>query len=211
MAVLDKKSVDKAVEQALANKTQRKFTQSVDLAINFRDLDFKKPENRVNLDVVLPHPPRQVKVAVFAEGQLALDAKKVADAVFNSSDITVFASDKKRQADLLDYSLLAAPQLMALIGKQLGQLLGTKGKLPKPILPGTNLGDLVAKTRATITLKVKGKMLPCLHCIVGKENMAREQVVENVMAVLEALSKKVPESNIASVYVKTTMGKPVKV
>ncbi|NYZ74762.1 50S ribosomal protein L1, partial [Candidatus Micrarchaeota archaeon] len=84
---LDKKSIDKAVEQALANKSERKFTQSVDIAINFRDLDFKKPENRVNVDVVLPHAAKQVKVAVFAEGQLAVDAKKVADAVFGSADI----------------------------------------------------------------------------------------------------------------------------
>jgi len=208
---LDKKGIEKAVEQALANKSERKFTQSVDIAINFKDLDFKKPENRVNVDVALPHAAKAVKVAVFAEGQLAVDAKKVADAIFSSADIPVFASDKKKQAELMQYSLLAAPQLMAVIGKQLGQVLGTKGKLPKPILPGMNLADLVAKTRSSVTLKVKGKMLPCLHCIIGKENMPKEQIVENALAVVEAILKKVPEPNVASVYVKTTMGKPAKV
>ncbi|HII38765.1 TPA: 50S ribosomal protein L1 [Candidatus Micrarchaeota archaeon] len=207
----DKKSVEKAVEQALAQKSERKFTQSVDLAINFKELDFKKPENRVNTDIALPNAARQVKVAVFADGQLALDAKNVADAVFGAADITAFASDKKKQAELLKYSLLAAPQFMAVIGKQLGQVLGTKGKLPTPILPGINLAELVKKTRASITLKVKGKMLPCLHCIVGRENMPKEQIVENVMAVLEVVIKKVSEPRVASAYVKTTMGKPVKV
>ncbi|MGB9577025.1 MAG: 50S ribosomal protein L1 [Candidatus Micrarchaeia archaeon] len=208
---LDRKKIEKAVEAALAQKSERKFKQSIDLAVNFRDIDFKKPENRINLDVVLPHPPKEVKVAVFADGQLALDAKKVADLVISGAEIPGFASDKAKQKQLLSYSLLASTQLMPVVAKNLGQFLGTKGKVPKPILPNANLAELVKKTKQSITVKNKGKFLPCVHCLIGREDMSKEQITDNAFAVLEAITHKVPESQVASVYIKSTMGKPAKV
>jgi large subunit ribosomal protein L1 len=210
--IVDKNAVQKALEACLSeSKGKRKFTQSVDLAINFKDLDFTKAENRLNLDVVLPHAPRDLKVAVFADGTLAFEAKKVLDKVIEGAEIAGIAGDKKKQKELLGYSLLAAPQLMAQVGKQLGQLLGARGKLPKPIMPGANLKELVENAKKSVNLKTKGKNLPSVHCIVGKETMNPNELVENILAVLEAVEKVVPEPKIKSVFVKTTMGKAVKV
>lgn len=212
MALLDKKKIGAAVAAALeSSKGKRKFTQSVDLAINFQDVDFKSPEQRITLDVVLPHKARDVKVAIFADGQAGTDAKKVADAVFSTDDINAFAADKKKQKELLNYSFLATPSLMAVVGKNLGQLLGARGRLPKPLPPNANAGAMVEQIRRQITLKSKGKYLPVLHAPVGNEKMPEDQIAENVLAVLEALLKKTTESNIASIYVKTTMGAPVKI
>ncbi len=213
MASLDKKSIQAAVEKALAEgKGKRKFKQSFDLAVNFKDIDFKKAENRLSVDVVLPIAPRPVQVAVFADGQIALDAKKAGvEIVIAGADIPTYVTDKTKQKQLLQYSLLATPPLMGLIGKQLGQVLGAKGKLPKPILPNSNLVDLVEKTRRTVNLKTKGKFLPCVHCIIGNEEMTPAQLTENVLTVVESLLGKIQASQIKSLVLKTTMGTPVKI
>ncbi|MFQ5405949.1 MAG: 50S ribosomal protein L1 [Candidatus Micrarchaeia archaeon] len=208
----DKKRIQTAVSKALEeSKGKRKFTQSIDLAINFTDVDFKKPENRINTDVALPHVPKELKVAIFADGQLAIDAGKIADRVISPAQITSYASDKKKQGELLQYSLLSAPKLMAVVGKQLGQLLGARGKLPKPVLPNANLAETIKRARSVVTLKTKGKYLPCLHCIVGRETMNAEEITENILTIMEAVKTKVKEPQIKSILVKTTMGKPVKI
>ncbi len=207
---MDSKSIAKAVEACLAAKKPVKFTQSIDLAINV-DVDFKKPENRVNLDVVLPHAVNDVKVAVFADGDVAFNAKPVVDLIIPGSDVPKYAADKKLQKELLQYSILAAPNLMVQIAKSLGQVLGTAGKLPKPILPNANIKDLVEKTKKSIVIKSKGKYLPTLNCIVGRENMPVEKIVENILAILEQLNKKIPDSQLKTIYLKTTMGKAVRV
>lgn len=209
---MDKNKLTAAVTKALEQgKGKAKFSQSVEVAVNFRDVDFNKPENRLNLDVVLPFAPKIPKVAVFADGQLALDARGVCDKVISGNDIESYAKDKKLQKELLQYTLLASTQLMPVIGKTLGQVLGTKGKLPKPVMPGMNLKDLVSRTQRSVSIKTKGKYLPTVHCIIGKEAMPAEQIVENLQAILESIEKKIPEHQIASIYVKTTMGQAVKV
>ncbi len=211
--VLDKKAVAEAVALALADgKGKRKFTQSVDLAFNFRDVDFKKPENKLNLDVVLPYPPKAVKIAVFADGIVANEVQKAgADLIIPSSEIASYANEKPKQAKLAGYFILSEPKLMAQVGKALGQFLAAHNRNARPIPPGTNLKDLFERSRRTITLRSKGKLLPCVHCPVGNENMPVEQITENAFAVVEAVLKKIVDSKIKSVYVKTTMGKPARV
>lgn len=208
---LTRETVHSAVEEALEDKGKRKFAQSVDLAVNLQDVDFKKPENRVNIEVVLPHAANQLKVVVFADGQLAVEAKKVADLVITSSEMQAYAQDNKKMDTLAGCAVLASPQLMAQVGKAFGQFLSAKARLPKPILPNANLQALVESTRKSVVIKSKGKMLPTLHCIVGKESMAAEEITENILAVLDALKKKVAEHQIRDVCIKLTMGKSIRV
>ena len=210
--VFENDKVAKAVTAMLAEgKGKRKFKQSVDIAINFRDIDFNKPENRITLEVILPYAPRPVEVAVFADGQLAVDMKKLVPLVIGSEQIPAYASDKKKQKELLNYSLLSQTQLMAAVGKALGQVLGSKGKLPKPIMPNSNLVDIVEKAKRAVTLRTKGKYLPVVHCIVGNEEMTDKQLAENAVAVIDAVKHKASEGKIKSIYIKMTMGKPVAV
>lgn len=205
-------SVLKASQVCLSeSKGKRKFKQSVDLAINFQDLDFKKPEARVSLDVLLPHVAKTMKVAVFADGALASEAQKVADLVVPSATINEYATDKKKQQTLLMHALLAEPKLMAQIGKTLGQVLGARGKLPRPIPPNSNLSSQIDQAKRTIMLRTKGKYLPTVNCLVGNEEMTSDDLADNIVAVLEALNKKVADLNVKSVYVKTSMGKAFKI
>ncbi|MBI3587788.1 50S ribosomal protein L1 [Candidatus Micrarchaeota archaeon] len=207
-----RKQVEDAVQKALdAGKGRKKFSQSVDLAINFREVDFKKPENRLNVDVNLPFPPRQSKVAVFADGQLALEAKNAgADIVVTGLEIAGLASDAAKRDLVLSSAVLSSPQLIAQVGKTLGQALSAKGKTPKPILPNANLKELISRTRSSVTVKSKGKYLPTVNCLVGKETQTPEQISDNIILVLDAVIRKIPETNIASAYVKLTMGPAFK-
>ncbi|MEM3364438.1 MAG: 50S ribosomal protein L1, partial [Candidatus Micrarchaeia archaeon] len=125
--MIDNKSLKAAIEEVLKEKGKRKFKQTVDLSINFRGIDFNKPENRLNLEVPLPKGRgKQVKVAVFADGQGGTDAKKAgADLVLGSDAIEKYSKDKialKKLAN--EYTFLAEPKLMVNIGKSLGAVLG---------------------------------------------------------------------------------------
>ncbi|MEM3030648.1 MAG: 50S ribosomal protein L1 [Candidatus Micrarchaeia archaeon] len=210
---ISREQINRALGEALADKGKRKFTQSLEFILNFKGVDFGKPDKRLNLEVALPNGKGKVpKIAVFADGQLALDAKKDgADLVLAGADIPKLAADKPRLKQLMrDHEFLAAPQLMMQVGKSLGQAMGPKDKLPKPVMGG-KLGELIEKARRTVKLKTKGKNLPTVQCIVGNENMPVEQLAENIEAVLEAVKAKLGGENIASAFVKLTMGKPARI
>jgi len=209
--VFDKKNIRRALEKALEDKGKRKFKQSVEFIINFKGIDFKKPENRLNLSIFLPHAPKRgKKIAAFAEGQTALEAKKMGFTVFEPTDIEALAKDKKRLKKISkEYEFIAEPKLMVIVGKRLGQVLGPRGKLPKPIV-----GDLklVAKqVGSSVRVATKGKYLPVVQCAIGTEDMALEELVENAESVYEHVRGKVGDQNIKSLYVKLTMGRAVKV
>jgi len=209
---MKREQITTAVNAALAEKGKRKFTQSVELALNFRGIDFSKQDNRLNIEVALPKGKgRDVKVAVFADGQLALDAKNAGvELVISGAEIPKLATDKPRLKSFMKYEFLAQPQLMSVIGKSLGQVLGTKDRLPKPVM-GAALPALIERARKTVKIKTKGKYLPTVHCLVGTENMSADDIADNIEAVYEAVKTKLHEENIKSAYVKLTMGKPQKI
>jgi len=208
---MEREKILKALNGALEDKGKRKFTQSVELAINFRDIDFNKQDNRLNLEIVLPKGKgREQKVAVFGDGQVALDAKKAGLLVITTEEIPKLAADKAKLKSLLDYELLAQPNLMAVVAKNLGQTLGTRGKLPKPLL-GVKLEEAADRARKVVKVKSKGKYLPVVHCLVGTENMTAEELADNIEAVLEAVKAKTGEQRMKSIFVKLTMGKPRRI
>ncbi len=212
MAPINNDTLLKAVEQALEGKGSKKFIQTVELIVNFRGLDFTKPENRLNLEIPLPKGRgKQVKIAVFADGQAASDAKKAgADAVFGSDQIEKLAKNKAELKKVVkEYSFLAEPKLMVSIGKNLGQVLGTRGKMPKPF--AGKASDLMDRIRRTVVVRTKGKYMPVIHVPVGTEEMSPNDLMENISAVLELLKTKVNDANIKNIYIKLTMGEPVKV
>ncbi len=211
MAVFTKENIRKAIEKALEDKGKRKFKQSVEFIINFRGIDFKKPENRLNLSIVLPHePPKKRKIAVFAEGQTAFDAKKAGFTVFEPQDIEELSKDKKRLKSLAkEYEFIAEPKLMVQVGKSLGQVLGPRGKLPRPIVG--SLEATAKQVNSSVRIMTKGKYLPVVQCAIGTEDMSPNDLADNAEAVYEKIRAKVGDQYIKSLYVKLTMGKAVKV
>ncbi len=202
-----------AITAAKTQSPQRKFSQTWDLLINLRGLDLKKPENRMNTEFQLPEGRgKDVKVAVIADS-LAAAAKGVADFVIQKNDIETLARDKKQLKKIVnDHDwFLGEATVMAQVGKSLGAVLGPRGKIPKPIPPKTAIEPFVERARKTV--RVVLKETPVIHTVIGSESMPDDKVAHNAEALYGFVRDKLPKglNNIKSVYVKLTMGKPIKV
>ncbi|MEM2963615.1 MAG: 50S ribosomal protein L1 [Candidatus Anstonellales archaeon] len=198
-----------AIEKALLDKGKRNFTQSVEIIFSFKNVDFSKPDNRLNVEVALPKGRGKTpKVWVFAEQQMALEAKNAgADTVVGSSEITKMAQNKKALKKLArEYVFFAQPSFMVTIGKTLGQVLASRGKLPKPII-GASVSEMIELAKRTVKIASKGKNLPVAQCAIGTEKMSVDDLVENAEAVYSRVAEKVGSENIKRIYVKLTMGK----
>ncbi len=209
---MDRKKLVEAIKKALEEKGKRKFRQSVELIINIRGIDFNKSENRLNLDIVLPKGKggKELKSAVFAEGTTADDAKRAgADLIITPDAIASWAQPAKVKELADGYFLLAQPNLMGVVAKSLGQSLGKRGKHPRPMTG--NIKELLERSKKSVRIVSKGKYLPTAQALIGTEAMEAEDLVENAESVYDAVKAKVNEGNIRSVFVKLTMGKPVRV
>ncbi len=194
------------------NKNARKFEQSVELAINFKEIDFSKAANRLNLGINLPNGTgRGSKVAIFASDRSYLEqAAKSGIEVIDGNSLATIADDKERLKQLLDYSLLAQPSLMPSIAKQLGPFLGPRNKMPRPVMNVQEMAKAGGEFGNKITVRNKGRMLPTVHCVVGTEKMDAGKLYENIKEVVEQVAKIVGVGRIKSVYVKLTMSKPLR-
>jgi len=210
---MDKEIVD-AVKKAIENSKQRNFKESVDLAINLKYVDLSDPKKRINEEILLPKGRgKPIKVAVFASGETALKAKNSADLVLGPEDIDKLAENKrnaKKLANQYDYFLAEAP-LMTKIGKQLGVVLGPRGKMPKPIPPGSDPTGLIQNLKRTVRARSRDRRT--FHVPVGTKDMKPEDIAENIQEVLKKITQKLEKGtgNIDSVYVKTTMGPAFKI
>jgi large subunit ribosomal protein L1 len=207
-------SLKEALSKALDSPKQR-FTQSVDLVVNLRDVDPKKPENRFNELVELPNSPGKTpKICVIAGGQLAVEAKKSgADAILTREDLDSLAKNRKAARKLAkeyDFFVAEAP-MMPLVGRTLGPLLGPRGKMPTPIPPNAPLTPIIERLRRTVRIRLKDQ--PTIQCRIGAENMDADKLAENAQAVLRRLEEKLEKGvrNISKVFVKKTMGEAVEV
>jgi large subunit ribosomal protein L1 len=206
-------SINKAVGEVSATKN-RKFNQSIDLVINLKHLDMNKPENRIEQEVLLPSGRgKDVRIALFADGELAHQAKKIVDTVIEKDAIEGIAKDKKKGKKLAsDHDFfLSQTDMMALIGKSLGPILGPRGKMPRPIPPGIDIKPLVERLKKTVRMRTKDQLT--FHLPVGTEEMSEADLEKNVSTVLGALEGKLGKDshNIRSVFIKKTMGPSVKV
>ncbi|MGI6471892.1 MAG: 50S ribosomal protein L1 [Candidatus Methanomethylophilaceae archaeon] len=203
-----------AVQKALEGAKKRNFVETVELAINLKDIDLSIPKNRIQEDIVLPSGRgKDVRVCVIGGGELALKAKDVADLVIASEEIGTIADDKKQAKRIvndIDYFIAEAP-LMAEIGKRLGTVLGPRGKMPKPIAPGTDPEPMIEQLRKSVTVRTRDKKT--FHAPVGTVEMSAEDIAENIDVILGRVESHLEKGkhNIASAYVKTSMGPAEKV
>lgn len=209
--MINNETIKQAISKALEEKGSRKFVQSLEMAVNFKNIDMSKQENRLNLEIPLPKGRgKKINLVVFADGNLAADAKAAgADFVISSDEIPKYKkSEIKKLAKSSEF--FAQPQLMVVVGKNFGQILGGRGKIPKPLVG--NVANILKNARNSVKVRSRGKFLPVVHCAVGTEEMSVDDLAENVNAVLNAIKNKVGgDSSIKSVILKLSMGKPVKV
>lgn len=208
----DRTSLD-VVTEALGASPKRSFTESVELAINLKEVDLTVPKNRIEEEIPLPHGRgRPVSVALFGSPEMCQRVRGVADRVIASSELDEVVKDKKGAKKLVsevDFFLAEAP-LMPTIGKRLGVVLGPRGKMPRPLPPGADPTNLIGALKRSVRIRSKGNRT--FHAAVGTRQMPAEQIAGNVDAVLTRIVGKLERgrSNIESVYVKTSMGPAVR-
>ncbi|HUC38601.1 MAG TPA: hypothetical protein VL944_00540 [Candidatus Acidoferrum sp.] len=207
---MEKEQLEKLGSFIEANKGKRKFNQSVDLSINFSGIDFSKQDNKLNLEVKLPNGRgKESKVLIFSDDKnINAKAQQLGAKIVPSSEIATMANDRAKQNELLDYELVAQPSLMPAIAKQLGQFLGPRNKMPRPLLGDAT--QVIGGMGKSIFVRSKGKFLPTVHCVVGSEKMQLNELAANIDEVISTIAKKVGRQNIKSVYVKFTMSEPLK-
>ncbi|MBN2330856.1 MAG: 50S ribosomal protein L1 [Candidatus Aenigmarchaeota archaeon] len=200
------------LKEAREGSKPRKFAQAWDLIFVLRDIDLKKPENRLNLEFFLPGGiGKELKTAVVADS-LIPDAKKHADIVITKDEIPALGKNKKKLRKLArdyDWWFGEAP-LMPLIGKQLGAILGTRGKMPKPVPPKINMESLIKRSKGLVKIRLTNT--PVIQVMVGTESMPDEDVTKNIEGMINFVREHLPKgkNNIKNVLLKLTMGKPVK-
>jgi len=210
---MDKETLDKFSVFIQENKGKRKFNQSVELAINFTGYDTAKQDNRINLEVKMPNTKGRVhnKVVVFADDKAIVGKAEAAGAkIVPSAQLSSVATDKAFLSELLQSEIFAQPSLMPQIARALGQFLGPRNRMPRPLL-GLDVQKAVEDTGRSVFLRSKGKYLPTVHCMVATENMDVNQIAANIDEVVNAVVKKVGKEHIRSVYAKLTMSKPMKI
>ena len=204
-----------AVKEAKEQAKPRNFTQSIDVIINIKDLDVRKPENRFSEEVALPNGRgKPIKIGVIADGELALGAKNAGvDVVISKEDLQEFGKDIKAAKKVVNSvdSFIAQADMMPLVGRFLGPILGPRNKMPKPVPASARIEPLLERVQATI--KVGVKQQPSIQILVGTQDMEDEKLADNIEAVLAVLDRNLEKgrNQIKSMYIKATMGSVVRV
>jgi len=206
--------IENAVTRALEDAPPRNFRETVDLAINLRDIDLDDPSNRVDQDVVLPSGTGQeTQIVVFAEGETALRAEEAAEEVLDGDDLADLGDNDNEAKDLADETdfFLAEEDMMQDIGRYLGTVLGPRGKMPDPIAPDDDVVEMVERLKNSVTVRSRDRRT--FHTRVGAEDMSAEDIGDNIDVILRRLHADLEKGplNIDSIYVKTTMGPAVEV
>lgn len=188
-----------------------KFDETVEVAINL-GVDPRHADQMVRGVVALPNGTgRTVRVAVFARGAKADEAKAAGADVVGAEDLV-----EKVQGGNIDFDrCIATPDLMPLVGR-LGKVLGPRGMMPNPKV-GTVTMDVTAAVKASKggSVEFRVEKAGIVHAGVGKASFAADKLVENIKAFADAVNKAKPAGAkgqyINRVAVSSTMGPGVKV
>ena len=187
-----------------------KFDESIDIAVNL-GIDAKKSDQLVRGAVVLPKGTgKTVRVAVFAQGDKADEAKEAGADIVGFEDL---AAEVK--AGTMDFDVvIATPDAMRVVG-QLGQILGPRGLMPNPKV-GTvtpNVGEAVKNAKGG-QVQFRTDKSGIIHCTIGRASFAEDDLAENFKALIDALNKNKPGGAkgvyLRRVAVSRTMGPGVR-
>jgi len=201
MTILE--SVKKARESE-----KRNFNQTFDLIINLKEIDLKKAGNKIDEHFILPKGTgKEASITLFSDSAKKIEGCKI----IKGTEIESLGKKKKNLKKVIKETdfFLSEPKLMPVVGKHLGKFLAPRGMMPKPVAGDIN--KIIEDTKKGVKIKLDKQLI--IHTVVGSEKMDDKDIEENVKALLTYLEKKLPmkRNNIKSVYLKTTMGHPVKI
>ena len=188
-----------------------KFDESIDVAVQL-GIDAKKSDQVVRGAVVLPNGTGKTKrVAVFAQGAKAEEAKAAGADIVGMEDLAAEIKGGKMDFDVV----IASPDTMRIVG-QLGQVLGPRGLMPNPKV-GTVTPDVAQAVRNAKAGQVQFRVdkAGIVHATIGRRSFESDKLTGNLRALVEALNKAKPASSkgvyLRNVAVSSTMGVGVRV
>ena len=192
-------------------KISEKSDETVDVAVNL-GVDPKHADQMVRGVVALPNGTgKSVRVAVFAKGDKAEEAKKAGAELVGADDLAELIQKGEMNFD----RCIATPDMMMVVGK-LGKVLGPRGLMPNPKL-GTVTTDVAAAVKAAKggQIEFRAEKTGIVHAGVGKASFDEKAIAENIKALIDALNKAKP-SGVKGTYMKrvsvsSTMGPGVKI
>ncbi|MBW2039144.1 MAG: 50S ribosomal protein L1 [Deltaproteobacteria bacterium] len=213
-----KKKVDRTkrynLEEALdllSETSYARFDESVDVAIKL-GVDPKKPDQMVRGTVVLPNGTgKEVNILVFAQGEKEKEAREAGADYVGGEELVEKISKGWLEFD----KAIATPDIMKLVSK-LGKILGPRGLMPNPKV-GTVTFEVGKAVRDIKSGKVEFKVDKAgnLHVSVGKVSFGREKLMENILVLLDSVTKAKPASSkgayLRGLALSTTMSSGIKV
>ena len=188
-----------------------KFNESVDVSFNL-GIDASKSDQTVRGTVVLPQGTgKTVRIAVFAQGDKAQQAKDAGADIVGFEDLANDIKGGKMEFDVV----IASPDAMRVVG-QLGQILGPRGLMPNPKV-GTVTQDLAAAIRNAKAgqIQYRADKAGIVQCTIGRASFSVDALVENLKTLVDAVNKSKPSSVkgifLKKVSVSSTMGVGVRV
>ncbi|MCH4814523.1 MAG: 50S ribosomal protein L1 [Saccharolobus sp.] len=215
MPIVDRNNIEDSLKLALSpeNNPKRNFVQSVEIIVTFKEVDMKKGDLKLREIVVLPKPPEKSKkvLVVPTIQQLEYARKAEPNTILTKEELQKLQGNKrtiKKLARQNDW-FLVAPDSMALVGRILGPALGPRGKFPTPLPNTADISEYILRFKRSTLVKTKDQ--PQTQAFIGTENQQIGDLAENALAVLNVIESKGYAQKIRNIYVKTTMGKVVKV
>ncbi|QJC33790.1 50S ribosomal protein L1 [Enterobacteriaceae endosymbiont of Donacia provostii] len=183
-----------------------KFIESIDIAI-ILGINPKKTEQNIRGNVFLPHGNgKNIKIAVFADGKEAIQAKKLGIELVGMQDLLTKITNGEKNFDIV----ISTPKAMDLVTK-LGPILGPKGLMPNPKLGTiTNEIDKAIKNIRSGQINFRNDKNGIIHTMIGKINFENNKIKENLIIFLKNLKKYKPiqlkNNFIQKIYISSTMG-----
>ena len=214
---MEKQQVINSIKEARKGTKQRKFKQSFDFIISLRGIDLKKPEHQVDVYISLPFGKgKKPKICTIVGPELLENAKKSTDHVILIDNAgSLKKNEIKNLARDYDY-FIAQANIMPKVATSFGRVFGPRGKMPNPksggvVPPNANLKPVYEKFQRTV--RATTKSAPLIQCGIGSEDMSVNEITDNALTVYNAVLHALPNEkhNIKDIYIKLTMGKPVKV
>ena len=203
-----------AVKTALEKAPKRKFSESIDITINLKNIDMAQPKNRIDETILLPNGTGEnIGICVLGKGDIVTQAKDAkVDLILGPEEIERLGGEPREARKIAEQYrfFLAETGVMPQVGRFLGPRLGPRGRMPMPITGGMDIRPIVERLRNSVKIRTKDKTV--FSTKVGSTTMKPEQVAENIETIVKRIESVLEQGplNIRSIYVKTTMGPAVR-
>ncbi len=224
-----KRSLNAAIDFSVIKKDGfkdkvRKFDESIDVIINIKDINLNDPKNRIDKEIILSNDiivNDNPNICVIASDEILQEAKKLGVDTIDSDGLVKLNNEekkyKKKFAKKYEY-FVVEDKMMRDVARYLARFLGPVGKMPKPFPTGYGIISSseelkVAYERYKRIIRIQMKKQPIIFAKIGKKSMDVEKLYENMKTVVNFIGDQMPHrfNNFRSMYLKSTMGKPIKV